>query len=104
MQGTRKRALILQCKEFSVHTANQDWNATNLNPLDRTFRKLFAEKRRVPVVDKAPIGILVRLVKTLCARIIGPLVADAVDPVFAPAMTPAIIVWWSTPRKPRRCD
>src|SRR6516164_5708318 len=80
------RALISQGKEFSVHTANHDRNATNLNPLDRTFSKLFAKKRRIPVVDKTPFGIFVRLVETLCARVIGALVADAVDPVFAPAL------------------
>jgi hypothetical protein len=81
------RALVLQGKYFPLPATQQNGYTTNLDTRDCTVRKLFAEKSRIPVVDKAPFRILIRLVETLGARIVSPLVADAVDPIgFATAL------------------
>ncbi|MNS94782.1 hypothetical protein D3C72_1290090 [compost metagenome] len=78
-------ALVLQGKDLAVHAAQHDRNAADLDALHAVFRQFLAEQGRIPVVDKAPGRVLVRLVLTLHFGVIDARIADLVVPRLAAA-------------------
>src|SRR5690606_4600943 len=72
------QTLILERIDLAVHATQHDRDAADLNTFDVVFRQLIGKQCRIPMVDKAPGSILVRLILALGLGIVGAGIADAV--------------------------
>ncbi|MNO86348.1 hypothetical protein D3C76_777440 [compost metagenome] len=71
------QALVLERIDLTVDPAQDDRHATDLDTFDLILAQFVGEQRRIPVVDEAPGGILVRLVLALGLGVVGAGIADA---------------------------
>ncbi|MNN11256.1 hypothetical protein D3C81_1242090 [compost metagenome] len=74
---TTVQTLILERVDLAVDATQDDRHAADLDAFDLILAQLVGEQRRIPVVDEAPGGILVRLVLALGLGVVGAGIADA---------------------------